>query len=319
MTTRELITAVLEKKGEALTIDELVRETHIPASKLRNVLTPYSYDIVRVGHKIFDLAYRVYPGKKFRYRPNEDEIKKGIISICDDLYLFLTTCFDYMAEITLIDQKKNVYTVKRSKSRKQPLHFTGLKKWYRETTFKKGDDILFTCIDLTNHTYSFFHERKECRDEFAIAVRNRELADMVFDILNHSVSKYESDLFLVRKYLFIYPFEKDPPPDQLVHALSTDKRFLISKFNKMLSWTGHWLDNWLTIGLRKYYYQDKEGAWVPVSIITDKFGRYGFCTQCSQRMVWSKHDGWQHINEDSDYVDTYLDKTFFQEGLQYHN
>ncbi len=321
MTTRELITAALEKKGKAMTIDQLQKKIGIIVPKLRQVLTPYSIDVVRVGDKTFDLSYRIYHGKAFRYTPTKQEIEKGFISAEDDLYLFLTACFDYSAIITFIDESGTKHILSKSKSVKEfPYRvYTGFKSWYQKNDFHLGDDIFFTCLDWREHMFSFKRQKKQNRDEFVIAVRNRKLAAMVFDILNHSVSKYEADLFLVRKYLFIYPFNNPVPPDQLEKVLRKDKRFLISRFDKMLSWTGHLIDDWLTIGLRKYYYQNDRGEWVPVSIISDEYGRYGFCNLCSERMKWSKDKGWQHLENELDSVDAYLDKSFFKEGLPKNN
>jgi hypothetical protein len=36
-------------------------------------------------------------------------------------------------------------------------------------------------------------------------------------------------------------------------------------------------------------------------------------------MRWSKEKGWQHLKDELDGVDAYLDKTFFKEGLQKDN
>jgi len=321
MTTKEIIIAALKKKGGAMLIDELERETGILTSKLRQVLTPYSIDVVRVGNKAFDLSDRVYPGKTFRYTPTEFEIEKGYISADDDFHLFLTACFDYSSEITLIDEDGIKHVLPKSTSRKEIFYrvYNGFKKWYQKNDFHEGDDILITCLEWRNHTFSFKKQKKHERDEFIIEVRNRHLANMVFDILNHSISKYESDLFLVRKYLFTYSFNKEIPPDQLAKVLKKDKRFLISRFNKILSWTGHLLKDWLTIGLRKYYCRNDRDEWVPVSVISDEFGRYGFCNLCLERMKWSKEKGWQHLENELDGVDAYLDKSFFKEGLPKNN
>lgn len=321
MTRKELIKAVLEKNGRAMTVDELEKETGITAKKLRQVLTPYSIDIVRAGDKIFDLSYRIYPGKTFRYTPTKIEIEKGLISAEDDLHLFLTACFDYSATITLVDEEGIKYVLPKSRKNKNVPYmvYAGFIRWYRKNYFQHEDDILVTCLNWQNHIFSIKRCKKQDRDQFLITIKNRNLANMVFDILNHSYSKYEQDLFLVRKYLFIYPFNQSTPPDQLEKALRKDKRFLISRFDKMLLWTGHLLDDWLTIGLKKYYYKNDKGEWAPVSVISDEYGRYGFCNFCAERMKWSKDKGWRHLENEADWGDVYLDKTFFKEGLLKNN
>lgn len=303
LTRKEQIKKVLEEKGRALTIDELVQFTGIPKNKLRQSLTTWEYKIVRVGHQIYDLTERVYPGKTFRYTPQKEEIEKGILSSDEDVNLFLTAAYDYNAKINLIDDKdKQYFSANQS-----------LKKWYKKYSFEYGDDILFTCLDFKQKTFKITHQKRKDRDEFMIKVKNKKLADQVYDILVHTIPKYENYLFLVRKYLFIFPFNDPLPPDHLKKALWNDKRFLISTRDKMLSWTGKRLTFDFDIGLKKYYFQNEKGEYVLVEVLNDECGKYGFCTLCGERLKWSKEKGWEHIPE-IDWAGAYLDNEFFKQG-----
>ena len=56
----------------------------------------------------------------------------------------------------------------------------------------------------------------------------------------------------------------------------------------MLSWTGVLLKYGLDIGLSKYYYLNEKGEYALATVLSDEFGRYGFCTLCDQRLHWEK-------------------------------
>lgn len=135
---------------------------------------------------------------------------------------------------------------------------------------------MFTCLDYNQKKYKIVRQRKKDRDEFVIKIKNKKLADLVFSILSYTIPKYEHDMFLVRKYLFVYPYNDPIPPDSLVKAIWNDKRFLISTRDKMLSWTNRQLTPELSIGLRKYYYLNKKGEFALVTVLSDKYGSIWF-------------------------------------------
>ncbi len=117
-------------------------------------------------------------------------------------------------------------------------------------------------------------------------------------------------MFLIRKYLFVYPYNNPISPDHLTKAIWNDKRFLISIRDKMLSWTGSILTHDLVVGLSKYYYLNEKGEYALVSVLSDEYGRYGFCTLCDQRLIWEKNSGWRHSENENEW-DNYLTKEFF--------
>jgi len=313
---RQIIKKLIEEKKKALTVDELVKLTGIPKDKIRQTITTYDTTVVRVGPQTYDTVERIYPGKTFRYTPQEKEIKKRVLSAEEDLHLFLTAARDYWEDVTLIDDLNNQYFLKRSKAatKRSFSAYQGLALWYKKVGFKYGDDILFTCLDFSQKKYKIVHLKKKNRDEFVIKIKNKKLADFVYSILSFNMNKYEMDTFLIRKYLFIYPFNDPVPPDSLTKAIWNDKRFLISTRDKMLSWTGHLLTYELSIGLRKYYYLNEKGEYVLVTVLSDEYGRYGFCTLCDQRLIWEKDIGWRHPNDEMEWTDSYLTKEFFDMG-----
>lgn len=314
LTTKQSLLQALESQNSALTVDELASLTNIPAPKIRQRLTPYEQEIVRVGNNTYDLAKRVYKGKKFRYTPSKREIEKGILKGDDDLGSFLTAWNHHDATIIFIGDKENRYKLSRHNNPKiiEFPYYAGIAGWYKKTGFEEGDDILLTCTDIRTYIFSIRKERRTDRDEFIISIKDKKLADLVYDILNHSVAKYESDFFLFRKYLYIYPYNEDIPPDHLFRALEGDKRFLISSRDKMLSWTGKLLNDWLTIGLKKYYFQNDQNEWTPVFIEQNKHGRkFGYCSQCGDKMYWASKYLWLHPKTQGEYSRKYLDTSFF--------
>ena len=314
---RQIIKKLIEEKNSALTIDELIKCTGIKKDKIRQTLTTYDTAIVRVGAETYDTIERIYPGKTFRYTPKKIEVEKGLLLNEEDIEFFLIGVFDYNSKIILIDENNNKYPLKTCRSSKYiPFsYFRGLEKWYKKVGFEYGDDILFTCLDFSQKKYKIVRQKKKDRDEFVIRIKNKKLADLVFSILSYTIPKYEHDMFLIRKYLFVYPYNDPIPPDSLVKAICNDKRFLISSRDKMLSWTGVLLKYGLDIGLSKYYYLNEKGEYALATVLSDEFGRYGFCTLCDQRLHWEKATGWRHPENENDWVD-YLTKEFFDLGKE---
>ncbi|MBI5123771.1 hypothetical protein HZA75_07990 [Candidatus Roizmanbacteria bacterium] len=314
---RQIIKKLIEEKNRSLTINELIKFTGIKKDKIRQTLTTYDTAIVRVGAETYDTIERVYPGKTFRYTPKKIEVEKGVLFADEDVRFFLIGVFDYDAKIILVDENKNEYPLKTCRPSKNiPFsYYRCLEKWYKKIGFEYGDDILFTCLDFNQKKYKIVRQKKKDRDEFIIKIKNKKLADLVYNILSFTISKYELDMFLVRKYLFVYPYNDPAPPDSLVKAFWNDKRFLISTRDKMLSWSGTLLTHGLNIGLRKYYYLNEKGEHALVTVLSDEFGRYGFCTLCNQRLIWEKDTGWQHLENENDWAD-YLPKEFFKIGKE---
>lgn len=310
---RQIIKKLIEGKNSSLTVDELVKFTGIPKAKIRQTLTTYDTTIVRIGKERYDTVERIYPGRTFRHTPQKKEIQKGMLSAEEDLYLFLSAARDYWSDITLIDDSNNQYFLKRHKaaSKRSFSYYRGLSLWYKKVGFQYNDDILFTCLDFNQKKFKIVHQKQQDRDEFIIKVKNRKLANIVYSILSYTIPKYELDMFLIRKYLFVFPYNESVPPDHLTKAIWNDKRFLISTRDKMLSWSGHLLTHDLEIGIRKYYYQNERGEYYPVCILSDEYGRYGFCDHCEQRLIWDKDNGWRHPINEAEWSESYLSKEFF--------
>ena len=191
-------------------------------------------------------------------------------------------------------------------------YYKDIATWYKRFNFKEGDDILFTCIDIRTNTFSIRKEKQHDRDEFVIAIKNKKLANIIYDFLNHSVEKHETEFFLFRKYLYIYPYNQPIPPDHLVKALANDNHLLISSRDKIHSWNGTLLDHQLTIGLKKYYFQNDLIEWTPVFIGQNNKGRkFGYCSQCGEKMHWQGGYKWLHPNIPGEYLRKFVDPDFF--------
>lgn len=173
---KEQIREILIREGKALIVDKLVRLSGIPADKIRQTLTTWEFNIVRVGSKTFDLAERVYVGKTFRYSPSKIEVENGILQAEDDLHLFLVAFHDFSAEITLIDGENKTHKLKRNlTSQKYPFpYFSGLSSWFRRSSLEYGDDIVLSCLNLKEYKFEITRQKKEDRDEFQITVKNKK-------------------------------------------------------------------------------------------------------------------------------------------------
>jgi len=314
LTTIQKIKKALIEEKRSLTVDELSALTEIPVSKIRARLTTFEFNVVRTGPQTYDLKERVYPGKTFRHTPSKEEIEKGILTTETDLFYYLISAVDFQAKVTLIDEDNLLYPLSFSKSYKNRpnRYYAGLKKWFTKYDFKEGDDLAFTCKSISDYTYYLHRVKKDERDNFLIKVRNKKLADLVYDILKYTVPKYEDIMFLIRKYLYIYPFNDPIPPDSLITIVSADSRFLFSGKDKMLSWTGHLFNESTVIGIKKYFYKNQQGQMMPVIITSDEYGKFGYCPKCNERLIWEKNTGWRHTKDELEYVDAYLDKDFFK-------
>lgn len=313
---KQRIVSFLKEHGGSQNIDDIAKGIGTPVDKVRQTLTTFEKDVVRVGYKQFDLLTRVHKGKIFRYTPTAEEYTSGTLRADEDLHFFLTAFREYWPDITFLDPNGRTYSLHQVKANKHvPVaHYSGIEQLFSRLDMQEGDDLLITCQNVETYTFHVRKERATDRDTLQIAVRNTQLADMVADILLHTLSHDETDMFLIRKYLFIYPHFSYPPPDSLRLAIATDPRFIMTPRDHMLSWTGYPMSGarW-AIGLKKYYLRSPEGVYIPVVIQTDEEygGKVAYCTQCNERLIWEKQTGWRHTKDDLEWSDAYVPKEFF--------
>ena len=307
-----LIAQELVKAGRAMTIQELNQVLKIPVVKLRNSLTNYHSAVVRVGDSLYDLRTRAYVGKKIRVRPTQEDIAKGRVSLCEDASMFFEgMLFGENKPIELVSDSEITVNLKRNRkppySRTLPL----LGPWYKRTGFKFGDDIIFICQNIETHRFFIDRMTQSERDKLAITVANRGLADAAHAALNHEMSKYGMDIFMIRNYFYLY--SPATTPDSLIEVLQHDPRFINNFSDNMVSSTGYIMGQDIpSHGLRKYYYQHHSHAQVLVEILTDdEFGeRYGACSLCWQRMKWESWCGWRHCYDDFEWLETEISTEF---------
>jgi len=228
---------VLTYTGNAMTLEELARSIGDTAAKLRNSLTNFDSRIVRVGNKLFDLGDRTYKGRTFRYTPTEREIKLGAIESHQDITYLLDGFRGFWNDIHLTDDNNNYAALIREKGKNRK-YYRGLLPLLKNNPTKQGDDWLFTCQDLSTHSYLFRVQKHSDRDEEKIKKNNEKLADMAYSILSHSFTRTETDMFLIRKYAFLFDGFDDHAPDSLVSAIEDDNRFLHTFRDTLCGWTG---------------------------------------------------------------------------------
>lgn len=318
---RQQIKNSLEERGSAMNIDEIARIIRLPVHKIRETLTTFDTEIVRTGYKQYDLLPRTHTGKLFRYTPSHLELKTGTLMAEEDLLYFLTAFRDYQADIKLITTDKKSFVFHRVNANKHMpySHYSEAKNLYSYLQLKPGDDLIFTCLDILNHSFQVQKEQNKDRDNRQIEKRGKDLADMLVDILSHSYTHYEMDLFLVRKYLFIYPYFSYPPPDSLRNIVTADSRFITTIKDRLLSWNGMTLltGDDLVVGLKKYDLHSKDGLYIPVNIQhDDEFGgKVAYCTQCSERLIWEPKHGFRHLYSESEWIEAYLPTEFYESKI----
>jgi hypothetical protein len=258
----------------------------------------------------------------FRYTSTPFEFERKILNAHEDLSYFLTGWRDHFATIHLIDPQKKSYELRSVRPNKKIpfFHYSETGRLFTNLKAEPCDDILFTCLDLPTHTFLVTREKASYRKTLEISFRNCALCDMIYDILLPSYNHYEDSLFIIRKYLFLYPYFTDPPPDHLRKAISSDLRFLITPRDMIYSPSGYPMDYFdMTIGLKKYFLKNEKNEYIPVFIDTDeKFGgKVGYCAHCDERLIWEKDSGWRHCVDEMEWVDAYIPKEFFSKENPY--
>lgn len=301
---REKIKQALIKHGSAMTIEQLSEITELSPIHIRQAINFFDNKIVRVGEKTFDLISKVFVGKMFRFTPTQENISGGTLSYYGGINAFLSARRN-PETVTLIDQKGNAFFIHHTfpKYGSRRNHFSGLKKLYTSLDVHYGDDVTFTCIDID--IFKFLVQRVTIseRNNLQIKIRNRALADYIVNILKYSYAHSEQELFLVEKYLYSYPYFSDPPPDELYRAIADDPRFIFSPRDVISINDGNILTMELigpTVGLKKYFYKDPSGRyfWVSIQVDDEYGGKYGWCSECWNRMVWEPGSGWRHAKDE---------------------
>lgn len=304
------VITLLQETGHALTLSEMAQKLGLPENKLRQCVgSSYDLKVVRIGDKTYDLPERYFIGKIFRYTPSSEEVKNDELNHDSDLAEILTLGCRPRDQVVVVDEAGWRYRLKRSGAKDHLLGFglTGLRRWYERVHFQVGDDMVFTCQSYTPSLYLLARLPKERRDETRIVQRNEQLADLIYRQLSADIRKWIHLMFVVRKYVFVFPFHDPTPPDHLLRVLQHDSRFLASP---KLANDGHPMKEWV-VGIKKYFFQNDQGLWIDVFVDKDEIGSFGSCGQCDQRLRWSREYGWRHIEHEEETADCYLSPEFF--------
>ena len=306
-----LIRKALEEASGPLSLGEISKKLGFTEAKLRQSIGGYyEFHVARVGEKLFDLPARAFIGKNFRYSPSWEEVTKGELGAGTDITEMLDLEVPHGQPVVLRDESGEEFNLKRMRGQDRDLGFgfSGLKRWYRENNFLHGDDIIFTVASWQPRIFLIKKVLKAERDEDKIAARNRELADLMYKQLLPRIRKFEHIIFLSKLYVFVYDYQNPLPPDGLLKVLGQDSRFLVTK--KLMNGAGKPMRSW-TVGIKKYFFENKEDLWVEVMVLKDEFGSYGACDSCGERLIWSQEQGWRHTKDHVEWTFTYLTPAFF--------
>lgn len=299
ITNKEIVRKALLKVGHSLSIDEASSLTGLKKVQVRNTANYYGSGIVPVGKGRVDLLTRAYKSRGLRVTPTEQDIEQGIIC-SDELYVYLWAFLS--KEPIVISEEGEKFTLQRKYRPSKQQIIYDFSKWYQMTNFQAGDDIIFRCRDSEKQEFNIFHLPARKRNEEEILRKNSRLAEMVYNFLKYTPNKFEHFSFLARKSLLRDLYLEEILPDGLFRALSKDRYlFVFLKENYDL----------FGVGIKKYFHFYKGGFHL-VSIFEDEFlGKYGYCTECENPMIWNERQGWRPAGED-EYFDLPLDKSFFK-------
>ncbi len=305
VTNKDKIREALNKAGHPLSINEVSCLTGLGKTQVRNTANYYQSEIVPVGGGKIDLLTRAYKERGLRVTPSRQDIEAGIVH-SDELSVYLWP-LRIIKDAIAIGERGEKFALRKEfgLSDRQSV-MSGFSRWYRMTNFQVGDDIIFRCCNLEKQEFNIFHLAFRARNEEEIARKNYQLEEIIYDFLKYTPDKSENIYFLARKALLRDLYLDEILPDELFRALSKNRYLLIleAKYRKVTHFN---------VGIKKYFHSHA-GEYHPVSILEDEIlGKYGYCTECENPMIWDKKRGWRSARED-EYFDIYLDKSFFKKG-----
>jgi len=301
-TNKEEVRKALAKAGHSLSINEISSLTGLRKGQVRNTANYYDSEIVSVGGGKIDLLTRAYKGRGLRVTPTRQDIEAGTVH-SDELSVYL--CPLRIKETIAIGEEGERFTLKKEfgVSDGQSL-IGGFSRWYQMINFQVGDDIIFRCSSLENQEFNIFHLPSKERNEEEIACKNSQLGEMIYNFLKYTPDKFEHLYFLTRKSLLRGLYLEEILPDELFRVSSKDKYLLVleKKYGEA---------SFFGVGIKKYFHSYKEEYHL-VSVFEDEIlGKYGYCTECENPIIWDKKRGWRPARED-EYFDLSLDRSFFK-------
>jgi len=98
-------------------------------------------------------------------------------------------------------------------------------QWLTSVGADPGDDLIIRVIDAENRAYEGDLERRDRRDERAIAARNRQVGDQAVLAIKRAGGEVLID-HLAPMLIAAGSYREPPPPDPLVTVLAEDGRFI---------------------------------------------------------------------------------------------
>ena len=304
VTNKEKIREALNKAGHSLSINEVSSLAGLRKAQARNAANYYDSEIVPVGEGKIDLLTQAYKGRGLRVSPTRQDIEAGIVH-SDELSVYLWPLREIKQAIAISERREKFALKKEFGLSDRQSVISGFSRWYQMTHFQVGDDIIFRCCSLGNQKFNIFHLPFKERNEEEIARKNYQLGEIIYNLLKYTPDKFENIYFLARKSLLRDLYLDEILPDELFRALSKNRYLLIFevKYRKV---------SYFNLGIKKYFHSHA-GEYHPVNILEDEIlGKYGYCTECKNPMIWDKKRGWRSARED-EYFDISLDKGFFKE------
>ncbi len=167
-----------------------------PAQQVRSSMR-YMYQPTWVWldqHTVLPMRLAMH-GVRFRITPPESEIEHSLFYAMPALYALLrydapweTVQFLDAAGAVLPCDLVTVVEKRPSLFGEQTIETTGfrLNAWFSQTSFRPGDSILATVIDWETGRFQIEHEPVGQRRRDEIARKNRELADLLYGILEET-------------------------------------------------------------------------------------------------------------------------------------
>jgi len=97
--------------------------------------------------------------------------------------------------------------------------------WLEEINALPGDDFIIRVIDADARNYAGSLECQDCRDEEAVARRNREVADLAVEAVRAAGGEILADR-LAPLLVAAGAYQNPLPPDPLITVLAQDGRFI---------------------------------------------------------------------------------------------
>lgn len=248
-TIYEIVYKILDTQGDFMTLDAIVgafkeinpkHDKYNYKSNIKDAIR-LKDKIAQVERNIFGLTRWLVDGRRFRIKPDQDDLAEGLHAYdIPEINLLFSNALKEESAAAINDPRlQKTYELELAWDevliRKR---LQGLEDWYLDTGFKPGDEFIITCIDFEQGRFEIERCPAQGREDGKIKEANQVVRDTAFDrisqgkvVRTHGAEEGYWAKNVLLSALATGAYNGAAVPDGIADVLLQDSRLVVKERN----------------------------------------------------------------------------------------